>query len=208
MKKILFTLFTLIMFTHVFAYENKFFKVELPDSYKQTVNETNMFKWVKDNNYLAITISDNTKLKYNVVEFKDEDLVTQKEYLEKGINDGLKKYEITAEVSNINKVTKNNTTYLEYDVFYPSKEITGYDTYQKGRMYTTNKYITTVIFNSDKEIKEDNQEYQNIMNSLTILDSNIVIKTITIKDYIIAIVSVGIIAGIIGAIISQKKKYK
>ena len=186
MKKKLFTLFTLIMFTHVFAYENKFFKVELPDSY--------------------ITISDNTKLKYNVVEFKDEDLVTQKEYLEKGINDGLKKYEITAEVSNINKVTKNNTTYLEYDVFYPSKDITGYDTYQKGRMYTTNKYITTVIFNSDKEIKEDNQEYQNIMNSLTILDSNIVIKTITIKDYIIAIVSVGIIAGIIGAIISQKKK--
>lgn len=206
MKKILFTLFTLIMFTHVFAYENKFFKVELPDSYKQTVNETNMFKWVKDNNYLAITISDNTKLKYNVVEFKDEDLVTQKEYLEKGINDGLKKYEITAEVSNINKVTKNNTTYLEYDVFYPSKEITGYDTHQKGRMYTTNKYITTVIFNSDKEIKEDNQEYQNIMNSLTILDSNIVIKTITIKDYIIAIVLVGVIAGIIGAIISQKKK--
>ena len=206
MKKILFTLFTLIMFTHVFAYENKFFKVELPDSYKQTVNETNMFKWVKDNNYLAITISDNTKLKYNVVEFKDEDLVTQKEYLEKGINDGLKKYEITAEVSNINKVTKDNSTYLEYDVFYPSKDITGYDTYQKGRMYTTNKYITTVIFNSDKEIKEDNQEYQNIMNSLTILDSNIVIKTITIKDYIIAIVSVGIIAGIIGAIISQKKK--
>ena len=206
MKKILFTLFTLIMFTHVFAYENKFFKVELPDSYKQTVNETNMFKWVKDNNYLAITISDNTKLKYNVVEFKDEDLVTQKEYLEKGINDGLKKYEITAEVSNINKVTKDNSTYLEYDVFYPSKDITGYDTYQKGRMYTTNKYITTVIFNSDKEIKEDNQEYQNIMNSLTILDSNIVIKTITIKDYIIAIVLVGIIAGIIGAIISQKKK--
>lgn len=206
MKKILFTLFTLIMFTHVFAYENKFFKVELPDSYKQTVNETNMFKWVKDNNYLAITISDNTKLKYNVVEFKDEDLVTQKEYLEKGINDGLKKYEITAEVSNINKVTKDNSTYLEYDVFYPSKDITGYDTYQKGRMYTTNKYITTVIFNSDKEIKEDNQEYQNIMNSLTILDSNIVIKTITTKDYIIAIVSVGIIAGIIGAIISQKKK--
>ena len=205
MKKILFTLFTLIMFTHVFAYENKFFKVELPDSYKQTVNETNMFKWVKDNNYLAITISDNTKLKYNVVEFKDEDLVTQKEYLEKGINDGLKKYEITAEVSNINKVTKDNSTYLEYDVFYPSKDITGYDTYQKGRMYTTNKYITTVIFNSDKEIKEDNQEYQNIMNSLTILDSK-VIKTITIKDYIIAIVLVGVIAGIIGAIISQKKK--
>ena len=205
MKKLLFTLFTLIMFTHVFAYENKFFKVELPDSYKQTVNETNMFKWVKDNNYLAITISDNTKLKYNVVEFKDEDLVTQKEYLEKGINDGLKKYEITAEVSNINKVTKDNSTYLEYDVFYPSKDITGYDTYQKGRMYTTNKYITTVIFNSDKEIKEDNQEYQNIMNSLTILDSK-VIKTITIKDYIIAIVLVGVIAGIIGAIISQKKK--
>ena len=205
MKKLLFTLFTLIMFTHVFAYENKFFKVELPDSYKQTVNETNMFKWVKDNNYLAITISDNTKLKYNVVEFKDEDLVTQKEYLEKGINDGLKKYKITAEVSNINKVTKDNSTYLEYDVFYPSKDITGYDTYQKGRMYTTNKYITTVIFNSDKEIKEDNQEYQNIMNSLTILDSK-VIKTITIKDYIIAIVLVGVIAGIIGAIISQKKK--
>ena len=206
MKKILLLFLTFFTVLSIKAYENDFFKVDIPDNYKQTVNETNMYKWTKDNNYFAVTISDNTKLNYDIINFTDEDLVKQKEYLEKGINEGLKKYNITASVSDIKKVENENKSFLEYNVFYPSKKATGYDTYQKGRMYTTSKYITTVIYNSDSEIKDDNVEFKTIIDSFNILDNNIVIKTITIKDYIILVITIGIIAGIIGAFVSIKKR--
>ena len=172
MKKLILIIMLLVSFNKIYAYENDYFKVEIPENY--TVDETigdNNYKWIKDNNYIAITISDNTKLKYNIAKFTDKDLENQKKYIEDTINKNLEKYNIKVEVTNLTK-SEDNTS-LTYNIFYPSKEATGYDIYQKGTMYTTKKYITTFIYSSDSEIIEDNEEYLNIKSSLQILDNPI-----------------------------------
>lgn len=207
MKK--FLLFTLLLSfgISVKAYENRYFKVDIKDDFKQTINQTNMYKWENGNDYLAITISDNTHLKYNVETFSDEDLKDQKAYLEEGINKGLEKYNIKTEVSNLVKVKNDNNTYLEYDVFYPSKKTTGYDTYQKGRMYTTSNYITTVIYNSDKEITLENKNYKNIIDSFEIIDKEISSEINNTGKIIISIFVIGTIIGVIISFITNKKQY-
>ena len=207
MKK--FLLFTLLLSfgISVKAYENRYFKVDIKDDFKQTINQTNMYKWENGNDYLAITISDNTHLKYNVETFSDEDLKDQKAYLEEGINKGLEKYNIKTEVSNLVKVKNDNNTYLEYDVFYPSKKTTGYDTYQKGRMYTTSNYITTVIYNSDKEITLENKNYKNIIDSFEIIDKEISSEINNTGKIIISIFVIGTIIGVVISFITNKKQY-
>ena len=207
MKK--FVLFTLLFSfcISVKAYENRYFKVDIKDDFKQTINQTNMYKWEKGNDYIAITISDNTHLKYNVETFSDEDLKDQKAYLEEGINKGLEKYNIKTEVSNLTKVKNDKSTYLEYDVFYPSKKTTGYDTYQKGRMYTTSNYITTVIYNSDKEITLENKDYKNIIDSFEIIDKEISSEISNTGKIIISIFVIGTIIGVIISFITNKKQY-
>ena len=142
MKKIILVLILIITCIKVNAYENKYFNISIPDNYKLTENEEYIYKWEKDKKYIAITINSNLDLKYNIETFDEEELSKQKEYLENGINEGLKKYNLKAEVSNINKLSKENTYYLEYDIYYPSKELTGYDMYQKGRMY---HYLITLV---------------------------------------------------------------
>ena len=206
MKKfILFTLLFSICIS-VKAYENRYFKLDLKDDFKQTVNKTNVYKWEKGNDYIAITISDNTTLQYNVETFTDEDLNNQKVYLEDGINKGLEKYNLKAEVSNLVKVKNDKSTYLEYDVYYPSKKTTGYDTYQKGRMYTTAKYITTVIYNSDKEITEENKNYKSIMDSFIIIDKEINTGVSNSSKIIISIITFGLFIGLIISLIKNKKQ--
>ena len=206
MKKVLFAFLLLIICISVKAYTNTFFTVNLPKDYKQTVNEKYTFKWTKNNNYFAATISNNKELKYNIVNFDEKDFENQKKYLEDSYNEGLSKYNITATVSNIRKVQKDDIAFLEYDIFYPSKKATGYDTYQKGRMYTTTKYITNIVFNSDSEIKEDNKEYKEIMDSFKIFDEIIVVKNEAYIDYIIGGIALLIIIVIAYAIISFKKR--
>ena len=203
MKKII-ILFLLFFSVNVYAYENKYFNIDIPEEYKLSEQEEYVYKWENKNNYIAITINSNLKLEYNIETFKEEDLVKQKEYIENGINKGLEKYNITAEVSNVTKSKDNNHSYLEYDIYYPSEKLTGYNMYQKGRMYTTKNYITTIIYSSDKEIK-DNEECKTILNSFKIIDTELVIKN-GYKRLLLFILIVGGILGIIGGIVSYKKR--
>ena len=78
--------------------------------------------------------------------------------------------------------------------------------YQKGRMYTTNKYIVTIIYSSDEKIEND-ELCEKTLNSLKINDNYVVTK-VNAKGYVITFVVIGVILGIIGAIISNKKKRK
>lgn len=203
MKKFLMIIICFLFITGVKAYENEYFKINIPENYilnEETQN--NIYKWTYENNYIAITIGNNLELKYNLLKFNDEDIANQKEYLEKSINNNLEKYNVTANVTNI--YLSEDKTKLYYDIYYPSKDATGYDIYQKGIMYTTNKYIVNVIYSSDNEILEDNEEYNNVFSSIEILDSNI--KDINYSTYISIIVVLGIILGIIGYLLSLKKR--
>ena len=71
-------------------------------------------------------------------------------------------------------------------------------------MYTTKNYITTIIYSSDTELK-NNEEYNNILNSFKIIDTELVIKS-GYKRLLVFILVIGGILGIIGGIVSYKKR--
>ena len=206
MKKVLIILFSLFLFiTNIKAYENEIFKINISEDYKLEEQEKeNNYKWIKDNKYISISVSDNSELKYNITKFTDEDLQKQKEYLEGSINENLSKYNITSEVKEI-KLSEDKTT-LTYDIYYPSKDTIGYDIYQRGKMYTTTHYILTIIYNSDEEIKDDNQEYINLINSLIILDDPIKEPNPMIKYYLLG--GIVIVVSSFAILLIIKKKHK
>ena len=170
MKKILF-IFLLIFFSiiNIKAYENEYFKIDIPESYKLETDKEFTYKWVNNNKYISITINDNISLNYDVKSYTDEDISNQKKYIEDNINRGLQAYNIKVNVTDIKKIVLNNDTYsLNYTIYWPSKEKLGYDIYQIGNVISSDKYITTIIYNTDNEIDEN--EYNSIINSLEIKD--------------------------------------
>ena len=188
----------------VYAYENKYFNIDIPENYKLTENTEYMYKWDNNHKYVAITINSNLKTQFIIKDFSEEDLIKRKEYIEEGLNKGLEKYNIKATVSNMKKYITEDNSYLEYDIYYPTKEHTGYDTYQKSRMYATKNYIMTLTYSSDKNLDEDT-EYKTLLDSFKIIDTELVIKD-SYKKLIYIIVIVGTVLGLIGGIMSFKKR--
>ena len=48
---------------------------------------------------------------------------------------------------------------------WPTMNSLGYNTYQKGYIYTTNKYIVTLTYTSNSEINDNDETLSNIKNS-------------------------------------------
>ena len=69
-------------------------------------------------------------------------------------------------------------------------------------MYTTNNYILTIIYNSDKEIKDE--DYNKIVDTLTIKDDYKVIRSANKER----ITKLTFIAGLVFAIIFLLIQYK
>lgn len=204
MKKLFTILILFIGMLNVSALENEYFKVNIPDTYKEEINEKKLYKWTKDNNYITITIDDNTN-KYDILRYTDDDMKKYEEHIENSINEQLKEYNIKVDVKNVKKDKINNRNCIVYDTVWPTKESTGYDTYQKGYTFTTNNYIIMLIYSSDTELT-DNEELNNIINSFTILDSEIVYSTESkYKIMIILAVIAGIIGYIVSAIFKKRK---
>lgn len=204
MKKIFTILILFIGMLNVSALENEYFKVNIPDTYKEEINEKKLYKWTKDNNYITITIDDNTN-KYDILRYTDDDMKKYEKHIENSINEQLKEYNIKVDVKNVKKDKINNRNCIVYDTVWPTKESTGYDTYQKGYTFTTNNYIIMLTYSSDTELT-DNEELNNIIDSFTILDSEIVYSTESkYKIMIILAVIAGIIGYIVSAIFKKRK---
>ena len=62
MKKIftIILLFIGILSINVNALENFYFKIDIPEGYKEEINESSLYKWTKDNNYIKTTKEDET----------------------------------------------------------------------------------------------------------------------------------------------------
>ncbi len=204
MKKLFTILILFIGMLNVSALENEYFKVNIPDTYKEEINEKKLYKWTKDNNYITITIDDNTN-KYDILRYTDDDMKKYEKHIENSINEGLKEYNIKVDVKNVKKDKINNRNCIVYDTVWPTKESTGYDTYQKGYTFTTNNYIIMLTYSSDTELT-NNEELNNIIDSFTILDSEIVYSTESkYKIMIILAVIAGIIGYIVSAIFKKRK---
>lgn len=162
MKKIILFIVLMFNFYYVSAYENDYFNINIPDDYKLVTSDNNIYKWEKDNEYILITISDNIN-KYNVKNYTDEDIQNQKIYIEDKINNSLTEYETKVSVTDINKTQINDMYSLNYTIYWPSKNDTGYDIYQFGNVISTDNYIYTIVYNTNNE--NIDEEFDSILKS-------------------------------------------
>ena len=151
MKKILLILLSLLVINKVSAYENEYFSFDVPESFKEQIIEDKKYIFSQENEYISITIDDNTN-NYDVNKFTQKDIDKQKEYLEKEYKDKFKDYASNIEITNIEVIHTKKNNYLVYDITYDTKTSIGYNNYQRCRMYTTNNYVYSILYNSDKEI--------------------------------------------------------
>lgn len=206
MKKIftIILLFIGILSINVNALENSYFKIDIPEGYKEEINESSLYKWTKDNNYITITIDNNTN-RYDILRYTEDDMKKYEEYIENSINEQLKDYNIKVDVKNVRKEKINDRNCIVYDTVWPTKESTGYDTYQRGYTFTTDKYIMMLTYSSDSEL-DNNTELTNLINSFKVLDSEIVYNDkYRYRIMIIIAVVVGLIGLTISAIIKKRK---
>ena len=193
MKKIFTVILLLLCITNIKAYENDIFKIDIPEGYELT-NEDSSYIWKNDNGYISITINDNTSKHYNIALYTKNDLEDQKKYLDDSFKKIEEEYGIDIDVSEITRTMINDNYALTYSVYWPSVDVIGKNTYQKGSIYTTEKYILTLVYCSYDEIKDDDETYNSILNSLTIKDDYLYDGK---KNLISIIIIIGIIIGII-----------
>lgn len=206
MKKIftIILLFIGMLSVNVNALENSYFKIDIPEGYKEEINESILYKWTKDNNYITITIDNNTN-RYDILRYTEDDMKKYEEYIENSINEQLKDYNIKVDVKNVRKEKINDRNCIVYDTVWPTKESTGYDTYQRGYTFTTDKYIMMLTYSSDSEL-DNNTELTNLIDSFKVLDSEIVYNDkYRYRIMIIIAVVVGLIGLTISAIIKKRK---
>ena len=206
MKKIftIILLFIGMLSVNVNALENSYFKIDIPEGYKEEINESSLYKWTKYNNYITITIDNNTN-RYDILRYTEDDMKKYEEYIENSINEQLKDYNIKVDVKNVRKEKINDRNCIVYDTVWPTKESTGYDTYQRGYTFTTDKYIMMLTYSSDSEL-DNNTELTNLINSFKVLDSEIVYNDkYRYRIMIIIAVVVGLIGFTISAIIKKRK---
>lgn len=203
MKKILLAILLIVLnIQNINAYENEYFTIDIPEKYKLTINENNIYKWENNDKYISITIADNTQTKYNVGSYTDKDIQEQEEYIETNINKSLESYNIKVDVTNIEKIELNHTYALNYTIFWPTKELTGHDSFQIGNVISSEKYMTTIIYNCNDEI--DYTEYNKIINSFKINDS--LTKTVNKNPMIITLIA--LIATFLAIFNAIRKKRK
>ncbi len=186
------------------AIENNYFKLNVPDGYTEEINESSLYKWTKDNNYITVTIDNNTN-RYDILRYTEDDMKKYEEYIENSINEQLKDYNIKVDVKNVRKEKINNRNCIVYDTVWPTKESTGYDTYQRGYTFTTDKYIMMITYSSDSELN-NNTELTDLINSFEVLDSEIVYNDkYRYRVMIIIAVVFGLVGFTISAIIKKRK---
>ncbi|UKI58756.1 MAG: hypothetical protein L6V81_05200 [Clostridium sp.] len=66
------------------------FKLNVPDGYTEEINEPSLYKWTKDNNYITVTIDNNTN-RYDILRYTEDDMKKYEEYIENSINEQLKR---------------------------------------------------------------------------------------------------------------------
>jgi hypothetical protein len=210
MKKFSIILIVFLCFINVYANENKYFDITLPDTFEEEkdTNKT-IYKWTsKDNshNTLVITVANNNS-KNNIINYTDKEIEEYKEYMQTEYDKALDEYNLHIDIKNIKKEKVNGLDALVYDVVWPTKESIGYDTYQKGITWTMKNNIYVYVWTDDKEINTEEETYKNILNSFKINDEIIKSNSIFNAQWK-RILFVGTLAGITGYIISAIRKSK
>ncbi len=205
MKKLLLIPLLLLSISNVKAYENEYFKIDIPDNYKEDIMENGTYKWIdtksQNNDYIVITVTKNdSENKYDIKKYTDKNINEYETYLEEEFNNQLKEYNLKVDVKNIKKETLNDLDTITYDVVWPTKESTGYNINQKGYAFTSENYIYVYTFSSDSDLT-NNETLKSTINSFQILDDPIESKGILDNKLLFSLI-IGVSIGLIGFIIS------
>ena len=92
--------------------------------------------------------------------------------------------------------------YLEYDIYYETKESIGYNLYQRCRMYTNNNYVYLIVYNTDKEI--DETTFNKIISTFKIKDTYL--RKINITLYSILLIVLLVIIIILHYLMNKKRR--
>lgn len=205
MKKLLLIPFLLLSVSEVKAYENEYFKIDLPENYKEDIMENGTYKWIDssstNNDNIVITVTKNDENnQYDIKNYTEDNINEYEKYLEDEINKELTEYNLKVDVQNVKKDTINDYQTITYDVIWPTKESTGYDIHQKGYAFTSENYIYVYTFSSDTDTA-NNKDLQSTISSFKILDKSIEKESILSNKLLFSIL-IGCIVGIIGLTIT------
>ena len=201
MKKILLTTCLLLFTIKIYAYENNYFKIDIPNNFKEDFSQKNIYKWINtENNHEDIVITFTTNDGKAIKNYTENDIKDYQKYIEDEINNQLKNYNITISVNNTKKEIINDIYCISYETLWPVKNSIGYNIYQKGYTFSSENYVYVYTFTSDNELS-NNEAIKNTINSFKFLDKKIN-NNIRIKLLLI----VGITGGIIGYIVKAIKK--
>ena len=150
---------------NVQGYENSYLSIDIPEYYKLVKNDNFNFLWEYNNESLSIKIVENTHYKYNIDFFTQEDLNNYSLYLKNQFS-SLFNNQLIFTLNDIYLKEYNNHHSLFYNIIYGYEN---YKHYQFGNVFTTDKYIITIIYNSDNDL--DCSFYQKLLNSLIIKDN-------------------------------------
>ena len=198
MKKILVTLLFFLFIPIIYSYENDYFILNVPEDYKETIND-NIYSWQKDNVFINVVINEN-KDKYDINDFNDNDLKKQKDYIIDSYKNELSKYQLVPTINYIKVIKDNKISYLEYELFFDSKDTIGHNVYQKGRLYTSNNYVYTLTYDTENEFNDNDI---NILNSFKVKDTYL--KNINYKVYIFLFILFGGLILLIDYLINKKR---
>lgn len=212
-KKTMLIICLLLLPNVVCAYENDYFSIDIPDTYKELEQTDNTYVWESNNAEnspsIFVTIEKNPATKkQNVDKFTKTDLEDYKKTIENSIATELSEYDITVQVSDLEITKLNDYSALTYTATWPTKDSFGYDMYQKNYVITTENYITTLTYSTTTEEAQTSSEAKTLLKSFKINDSEIKLEGFfdSRRNQIIVVsVIAGILGYIISAIIKRKK---
>lgn len=209
MKKIFLAVFLFIPIT-VLAYENEYFSIDINDEYNEAIINDNVYTWTNkttnDIPNIVITISNNNKNKLqNIKDYTSKDIDNYKLSLENKYNNELSKYNINTSITTIKKKNINNIPSIYYETYYNTLDYYGYDIYQYNYTFTTNNYITSITYTTNK----NENKLESFINTFKIKDS--IIKDKSFFEYkknkiLILLLSIGLLILLIFELLLRKTK--
>lgn len=215
MKKVLLSLLLILIPIKIEALSNKYFEIEVPKDYIKVelkgVEDT--YKWSANNENkipnITVSVQSNPNTKFDIKKYTDKDVEDYSASLQESIIDGLKqvKIDVGVTVHDTKKTIVNNQPAIIHYADWATEESFGYTTYQKGVIFTTKNQIYSITFSTNNKEDLESNEFNNVIKSLKFKDKQIGEEGF-LDSRTNQIILIGVVAGIIGYIVSALKNRK
>lgn len=147
-------------------FDTNTYSVSISDEYTFSTGSNNTNTWKKNNDYISISVSNNSN-NLNFKNYDKKNMTELKKYIEGNINNQIDNVDVI--VSNIQTYQLNDYYVVDYNIYWPSKDIIGYDIYQHSNIMSSKNYIYTLTYSKDTD-DIYNDEYNSFLKSFKIKD--------------------------------------